>query len=66
MQNGVTVAGGNGHGNGTNQLNCPSSVCIDDDQTILVADTHNHRIVEWEKNATIGQVDKDKEIEMIS
>ena len=29
---------------------------IDDDQTIYVADTYNHRIVEWKSGATNGQV----------
>jgi sugar lactone lactonase YvrE len=29
---------------------------IDDDQTIYIADTCNHRIIEWKWNATSGQV----------
>ncbi len=29
---------------------------IDDDQTVYVADTHNHRIVEWKRNAINGQI----------
>jgi sugar lactone lactonase YvrE len=56
VQNGVTVAGGNAHGNGVNQLYQPLGVYVDDDQTIVVADYANHRIVEWKKGATIGQV----------
>ena len=55
MQNGVTVAGGNGLGNGNNQLSCPYSACLDDDQTIYIADYMNHRIVQWKKDATNGQ-----------
>jgi sugar lactone lactonase YvrE len=31
-------------------------VFIDDDQTIYVADTDNHRIVEWKRNAINGQI----------
>jgi sugar lactone lactonase YvrE len=31
-------------------------VFIDDDQTIYVADTWNHRIVEWKRNAINGQI----------
>jgi sugar lactone lactonase YvrE len=31
-------------------------VFIDDDQTIYVADWENHRIVEWTRNATDGQI----------
>ncbi|CAF5135690.1 unnamed protein product, partial [Rotaria sp. Silwood1] len=55
-QNGITVAGGNGYGNGTNQLNFPWGLCVDDDQTIYVADCWNHRIVEWKYGATNGKV----------
>ena len=47
-QNGVTVAGGNGDGNAINQLNGPCGLDIDDDnQSIVIADFANHRIVEW-------------------
>ncbi len=55
-QNGITVAGGNGAGNGLNQLANPYSVCVDDDQTIYVAEWSNHRVVEWKIGATSGQV----------
>ena len=55
-QKGLTVAGGNGRGDGINQLNYPSGLYVDDDQTIYVADTGNHRIVEWKRGATGGQV----------
>lgn len=56
MRNGITVAGGNGQGNGINQLNGPYGACIDDDENIYVADCTNHRIVQWNKDATIGKV----------
>ncbi len=46
IQNGITIAGGNGQGNEVNQLYYPRSLYIDDDQTIYVADESNHRIVE--------------------
>ncbi|CAF2052185.1 unnamed protein product [Rotaria magnacalcarata] len=36
---GVTVAGGNGKGNATNQLLGPSSFCVEDDQTVIITDT---------------------------
>ncbi|CAF1518604.1 unnamed protein product [Rotaria sp. Silwood1] len=55
-QNGVTVAGGNGEGNGINQLSYPYGLYVDDDQSIYVADYFNHRIVEWKSGATSGQV----------
>ncbi|CAF5109536.1 unnamed protein product, partial [Rotaria sp. Silwood1] len=55
-QNGITVAGGNGRGSETNQLNRPLGLYVDDDQTIYVADCWNHRIVEWKSGATNGKV----------
>jgi sugar lactone lactonase YvrE len=56
VQNGITVAGGNGQGSEANQLYSPWGVYVDEDQTIYVADTSNHRIVEWKRGATSGQV----------
>ena len=56
QQNGLTVAGGNGQGNGINQLSNPYGLYVDDDQTLYVADYLNHRIVEWKSGATSGQV----------
>ncbi|CAF3944273.1 unnamed protein product, partial [Rotaria sordida] len=56
IQNGLTVAGGNGLGSGINQLYNPCGLYVDDDQTIYVADYSNHRIVEWKCGATTGQV----------
>ena len=56
-QNGVTVAGGNGNGNAINQLWCPYGLDIDDDnQSIVIADWLNHRIVEWKIGANNGKV----------
>ena len=55
-QNGSTVAGGNGYGNGTNQLSPPVGLYVDEDQTIYVADRDNHRIMEWKCGATSGKV----------
>ena len=56
-QNGVTVAGGNGKGNAVNQLNDPCGLDIDDDnQSILIADYGNHRIVEWKIGASDGKI----------
>ena len=56
IQNGFTIAGGNGKGNELNQLNEPYGMYIDDDQDIYVADYKNDRIVEWKCGATNGQV----------
>ncbi|CAF1463323.1 unnamed protein product [Rotaria sordida] len=56
IQNGVTVAGGNGWGNGLNQLARPLCIYVDDDQTIYVTDHFNHRIVKWRNGAMNGEV----------
>ena len=56
-QNGVTVAGGNGYGNALNQLNFPGGLDIDDDnQSIVIADWLNHRIIEWKIGESNGKV----------
>ncbi|CAF3189340.1 unnamed protein product, partial [Rotaria sp. Silwood2] len=53
---GVTVAGGNGRGMATNQLNGPLGLFIDDDQTMIIADTGNHRVMQWTVGDKNGQV----------
>ena len=56
-QNGVTVAGGNGGASGANRIYHPSGLHIDDDnQSIVIADTYNPRIVEWKMGASNGKV----------
>ncbi len=56
-QNGKTIAGGNGKGNQLNQLSCPQGIYVDDDdQCIYIAESENHRIVEWKFGAKNGQV----------
>ncbi|CAF4932884.1 unnamed protein product, partial [Rotaria socialis] len=56
-QNGVTIAGGNGRGNGTNQLKKPYGLFVDDDQTVVIADWLNNRIMQWKNgDTTNGQV----------
>ncbi|CAF4279229.1 unnamed protein product, partial [Rotaria sordida] len=55
-QKGVTVAGGHGKGSATNQLSQPHGIFVDDDQTIVIADYNNHRIIQWEMGDKNGQV----------
>ncbi|CAF3061609.1 unnamed protein product [Rotaria socialis] len=55
-QDGATVAGSSGQDRGVDQLNKPYGLYVDDDQTVFIADTWNHRIVEWKSGATSGQV----------
>ncbi|CAF4348495.1 unnamed protein product, partial [Rotaria sp. Silwood2] len=57
LQDGITITGGNQRGNELSQLDGPWGICVDDDeQTIYIADTFNHRIIEWKYGATHGQV----------
>ncbi|CAF1576118.1 unnamed protein product, partial [Adineta steineri] len=55
-QNAITVAGGNGDGQKLNQLNYPQGTFIDKNKNIFIADSSNHRIVEWKYNAKEGQI----------
>lgn len=55
-QNAVTVAGGNGKGVASNQLDYPWSMRVDADRTIYIADSNNHRILAWKQNLTAGHV----------
>lgn len=56
LQRGITVAGGNGDGYELNQLHSPSGIFVDEDRTIYVVDSWNHRIVKWIPGATSGKV----------
>lgn len=55
-ENGVVVAGGNGAGNGLNQLNGPRFVCVDKTGAVYVSDFRNHRVVKWATGAIEGIV----------
>ncbi|CAF0841957.1 unnamed protein product [Adineta steineri] len=55
-QNGITVAGGKGYGQQLNQLGSPEGIFIDKNKNIFIADSLNHRIIEWKYNAKKGQV----------
>ncbi len=51
---GVVVAGGNGPGNRPNQLNHPTYIYVDDEQSVYVSDRHNHRVMKWTLGAKEG------------
>ena len=55
-QNGVTVAGGHGEGAVTHQLYYPRGLHVDEEETVIVADYGNHRIMEWKRGDTSGTV----------
>ncbi|CAF1175919.1 unnamed protein product [Rotaria sordida] len=50
-KNGTLVAGGNGGGDGLNQLNFPTYIFVDQQQTVYVSDWNNHRVMKWNKGA---------------
>ncbi len=54
--NGTLVSGGNGKGNGLNQLNNPSFIFVDENHSVYVSDYNNHRVVKWMEDATEGIV----------
>ncbi|CAF4298305.1 unnamed protein product [Rotaria sordida] len=53
---GTIVAGGNGKGDGFNQLNASTYVFVDQQQTVYVSDWDNHRVMKWNKDAKEGIV----------
>lgn len=57
-RSGRVVAGGNGRGNRTNQLNEPTDVAIDrDNNALIIADHGNRRVLRWSlDDGTRGQV----------
>ncbi|CAF1155524.1 unnamed protein product [Adineta steineri] len=56
QQSAITVAGGNERGQELNQLNNPYGTFIDNDKSIYIADSNNHRIVKWKLNSNTGQI----------
>ena len=54
--NGVTVAGGNNMGSGTNQLSMPYGVFVDLSGNMYVADAGNSRIMKYAPGSTTGVV----------
>ncbi|CAF0987132.1 unnamed protein product [Adineta steineri] len=53
---GVVVAGGNGKGDRLNQLDYPTFIFVDEDQSVYVSDRDNHRVMKWRKDAKEGIV----------
>ncbi|CAF0779206.1 unnamed protein product [Adineta steineri] len=52
----ITVAGGNSGGYGLNQLSSPWGISIDNNKSIYIADSWNHRIIKWKLYSKIGQI----------
>ncbi|CAF4117453.1 unnamed protein product [Adineta steineri] len=53
---GIVVAGGNGYGYHLNQLSYPTFIFVDEDQSVYVSDTDNHRVMKWRKDAKVGTI----------
>ncbi|CAF1194116.1 unnamed protein product [Adineta steineri] len=53
---GIIVAGGNGQGDQLNQLNYPTFIFIDEEQSVYVSDRSNHRVMKWRKDAKEGKI----------
>ncbi len=53
---GTIVAGGNGKGNHSNQLNFPTYIFVDEDHSVYVSEYNNHRVMKWVKGAKEGIV----------
>jgi sugar lactone lactonase YvrE len=53
---GTVVAGGNGKGDGLNQLNEPIYLFVDRDHSVYVSDKWNFRVMKWNKDAKEGIV----------
>ena len=51
---GRIVAGGNGKGNQLNQLNDPTYIFVDREETVYVSDRLNNRVMKWLKGANEG------------
>ncbi|CAF0871591.1 unnamed protein product [Didymodactylos carnosus] len=48
---GVVVAGGQGRGSSSNQLNYPTDICVDESENnLFICDYFNHRVQRWSLN----------------
>jgi len=53
---GTLVAGGNGRGNGINQLSIPQYIFVDRNHSVYVSDYNNHRVMKWVEGQKEGIV----------
>ncbi len=51
---GTLVAGGNGRGNQQKQLDNPTFMFVDDEQSLYVSEWGNNRVMKWKKDARYG------------
>ncbi|CAF2550885.1 unnamed protein product [Rotaria sp. Silwood2] len=55
ISSGHLVAGGHGQGNHSDQLNEPSNVLLDKNETMYISDNGNRRIQRWSRDAQNGE-----------
>jgi len=53
---GIVVAGGQGQGNSSNQLNYPQGLLVNEVGDVYVADSNNNRIMCWSLGSKEGRV----------
>ncbi|CAF1392581.1 unnamed protein product [Adineta steineri] len=53
---GIVVAGGNSRGKQLNQLDHPTYIFVDKDQSVYISDHSNHRVMKWKKDAKEGTI----------
>ena len=56
VRSGVTIAGNTSSGHANDQLSYPQGLCVDENQTVFVADAGNNRIIGWKNDAKSGEV----------
>ncbi|CAF3116754.1 unnamed protein product [Rotaria socialis] len=55
-KNGTIVTGGNGEGDRLNQLNKPTFLFVDRQQSVYVSDSNNHRVMKWNKGLFVDKL----------
>ncbi len=53
---GIIVAGNQTEGNSLKQLSCPTGIVVDQLGAVYVADSNNHRVMRWSKEAVQGSI----------
>jgi len=50
----ILVAGGNENGNRLNQLNWPTFIFVNEDQSVYISERNHHRAMKWFEGAKEG------------
>lgn len=52
---GTIVAGRKMHGGGLNELNSPTGICVDENKTVYIVDSGNHRVNAWSASSNSSE-----------